>query len=71
MADIKRSKINRIFENLEFDIIHIHTPFVLGRLGLKTAERYAFSLLNLDGEKLKEFYYRVTLFLFPSLYDAS
>ncbi|MBQ9012399.1 MAG: glycosyltransferase [Bacilli bacterium] len=39
MADIRRRKINRMFENLEFDIIHIHTPFVLGRLGIKIARK--------------------------------
>lgn len=37
ISDIEPAKINKIFKDVEFDIIHIHSPFSVGRLGVKLA----------------------------------
>lgn len=37
MVDIEYSKMKRMFKNIDFDIIHIHSPFSLGRLGVRIA----------------------------------
>ena len=37
MVDLEYSKMKRIFKNIDFDIIHIHSPFSLGRLGVRIA----------------------------------
>lgn len=36
-VDIEYVKLKKIFEPLDFDIIHIHSPFALGRLGIRVA----------------------------------
>ncbi|MBR5370157.1 MAG: glycosyltransferase [Bacilli bacterium] len=38
MVDLEYFKYKKIFENLDFDIIHIHSPFALGRLGIRVAK---------------------------------
>ena len=37
MVDIEYGKMKRLFKKLDFDIIHIHSPFALGRLGVRVA----------------------------------
>ena len=37
MVDIEYRKLKKLFKNLDFDIIHIHSPFALGRLGVRVA----------------------------------
>ena len=37
MVDIEYRKMKKIFKDLDFDIIHIHSPFSLGRLGVRVA----------------------------------
>ena len=38
MVDIKYLKYKKLFDNVDFDIIHIHSPFSLGRLGIRVAK---------------------------------
>jgi glycosyltransferase involved in cell wall biosynthesis len=38
MVDLEYIKYKRIFQELDFDIIHIHSPFALGRLGIRVAK---------------------------------
>ena len=38
MVDLKYFKYKKLFDNLDFDIIHIHSPFALGRLGIRVAK---------------------------------
>ena len=38
MVDIEYRKMKRMFKKLDFDIIHIHSPFALGRLGVRVAK---------------------------------
>ena len=38
MVDLKYFKYKKLFENVDFDIIHIHSPFALGRLGIRVAK---------------------------------
>ena len=37
MVDLEYAKLKRKFKKLDFDIIHIHSPFALGRLGIRVA----------------------------------
>ncbi len=37
LVDIEYFKLKLEFKNLDFDIIHIHSPFALGRLGIRVA----------------------------------
>lgn len=37
MVDLEYSRLKRKFKKLDFDIIHIHSPFALGRLGVRVA----------------------------------
>jgi len=37
MVDLEYAKLKRKFKKLDFDIIHIHSPFALGRLGVRVA----------------------------------
>ena len=37
MVDIEYRKMKKIFKDIDFDIIHIHSPFALGRLGVRVA----------------------------------
>ena len=38
MVDLKYYKYKKLFDKLDFDIIHIHSPFSLGRLGIRVAK---------------------------------
>ena len=38
MVDLEYIKYKMIFKELDFDIIHIHSPFALGRLGIRVAK---------------------------------
>lgn len=38
MVDLEYLKYKKIFKNYDFDIIHIHSPFALGRLGIRVAK---------------------------------
>ena len=38
MVDLKYHKYKKLFDKLDFDIIHIHSPFSLGRLGIRVAK---------------------------------
>ena len=38
MVDLKYFKYKKLFEHVNFDIIHIHSPFALGRLGIRVAK---------------------------------
>ena len=38
LSDIKNKEILNRFNNIDFDIIHIHSPFTLGRLGIQIAK---------------------------------
>jgi len=37
MVDLEYSKLKKKFKNIDFDIVHIHSPFALGRLGVRVA----------------------------------
>ncbi len=37
LVDIEYFKLKKKFKNIDFDIIHIHSPFSLGRLGIRLA----------------------------------
>jgi glycosyltransferase involved in cell wall biosynthesis len=37
LVDLEYHKLKKIFKNIDFDIIHIHSPFALGRLGIRVA----------------------------------
>ena len=37
MVDIEYLKYKKLFKKYDFDIIHIHSPFALGRLGIRVA----------------------------------
>lgn len=37
MVDIEYRKMKKLFKKTDFDIIHIHSPFALGRLGVRVA----------------------------------
>ena len=37
LVDIEYLKLKKKFKNIDFDIIHIHSPFALGRLGIRIA----------------------------------
>lgn len=37
MVDVKYFKYKKLFDSLDFDVIHIHSPFSLGRLGIRVA----------------------------------
>ena len=37
MVDVEYLKYKKIFKKYDFDIIHIHSPFALGRLGIRIA----------------------------------
>ncbi len=37
MVDIEYRKMKKLFKKEDFDIIHIHSPFALGRLGVRVA----------------------------------
>lgn len=37
MVDLEYFKLKKIFDKLDFDIIHIHSPFAMGRLGIRVA----------------------------------
>ncbi len=37
LVDLEYIKLKRIFKDIDFDIIHIHSPFALGRLGIRIA----------------------------------
>jgi len=38
IVDLEYLKLKKIFKNIDFDIIHIHSPFALGRLGVRIAK---------------------------------
>ena len=38
MVDLEYLKYKKIFKDIDFDIIHIHSPFSLGRLGIRIAK---------------------------------
>ena len=38
MVDIEYLKYKKLFKKYDFDIIHIHSPFALGRLGIRVAK---------------------------------
>ena len=38
LVDLEYFKLKKLFKNLDFDIIHIHSPFALGRLGVRVAK---------------------------------
>lgn len=38
LVDVEYFQLKRQFKNLNFDIIHIHSPFAIGRLGLRIAK---------------------------------
>ncbi len=38
MVDLEYIKYKKLFKDLDFDIIHIHSPFALGRLGIRIAK---------------------------------
>ena len=38
LVDLEYHKLKRKFKKLDFDIIHIHSPFALGRLGIRIAK---------------------------------
>ena len=38
MVDLKYLKYKKMFNDIDFDIIHIHSPFALGRLGIRVAK---------------------------------
>jgi len=37
LVDAEYLRLKRLFKKLDFDIVHIHSPFALGRLGLRVA----------------------------------
>ena len=37
LVDLEYFKLKKKFKNIDFDIIHIHSPFALGRLGIRLA----------------------------------
>ena len=38
LADFQHLKLNKIFKKMDFDIIHIHSPFSIGKLGIRIAK---------------------------------
>ena len=38
LVDLEYLKLRKVFKNLDLDIIHIHSPFGLGRLGIRVAK---------------------------------
>jgi glycosyltransferase involved in cell wall biosynthesis len=38
LADLEYLKLKKQFKNIDFDIIHIHSPFSIGRLGIRIAK---------------------------------
>lgn len=38
LVDLNYFKLKKQFKNIDFDIIHIHSPFALGRLGIRVAK---------------------------------
>jgi len=38
LVDVEYLKLKKQFKNIDFDIIHIHSPFALGRLGIRIAK---------------------------------
>ena len=38
LADLEYFKLKKLFKKLDFDIIHIHSPFAVGRLGIRVAK---------------------------------
>ncbi len=38
MVDLEYLKYKKLFKDIDFDIIHIHSPFSLGRLGIRIAK---------------------------------
>ena len=38
LVDLEYIKLKKLFKDLDFDIIHIHSPFSLGRLGIRVAK---------------------------------
>ena len=38
LVDLEYFKLKKLFKNFDFDIIHIHSPFALGRLGVRVAK---------------------------------
>ena len=37
LVDLEYVKLKKLFKDIDFDIIHIHSPFSLGRLGIRVA----------------------------------
>lgn len=38
LVDLEYLKLKKIFDDMDFDIIHIHSPFALGKLGIRVAK---------------------------------
>ena len=38
LVDLEYFKLKKLFKQIDFDIIHIHSPFALGRLGIRVAK---------------------------------
>ena len=38
LVDIEYIKLKKLFKKMDFDIVHIHSPFAMGRLGLRIAK---------------------------------
>ena len=38
LADVEHLKLRKIFKDMDFDIIHIHSPFSIGKLGIRVAK---------------------------------
>lgn len=38
LVDVEYFKLKKLFKDIDFDIIHIHSPFALGRLGIRIAK---------------------------------
>lgn len=37
LADVEHIKLSKVFKNIDFDIVHIHSPFSIGKLGIRVA----------------------------------
>ena len=37
LVDIEYFKLKKVFDKMDFDIVHIHSPFAMGRLGIRIA----------------------------------
>ena len=46
MVDVKYLKYKKLFDKVDFDIIHIHSPFALGRLGIRVAKEKSIPVIS-------------------------